>query len=173
MLRWLLNITFVLFLLLSLLTAGLWAFSAQYCISWEFIDEDMASALSTDPGRIIYCRGTSEGARWHCDVSRMDTDMSAGLLKTLRCGLEKVESFEVSQTSEELWVSLPIGWFWIGTTFCAGLLGAYLLLRRRTEKQKQNRIRSGLCPKCAYDLRANKDRCPECGTPIGQPDYWK
>ena len=35
-----------------------------------------------------------------------------------------------------------------------------LLLIRRLRA----RLRSGLCVKCGFDLRASKDRCPECGT---------
>jgi len=40
-------------------------------------------------------------------------------------------------------------------------LQSFLLARRRLHRLKHN-----LCPTCAYDLRASKDRCPECGSPI-------
>ena len=37
----------------------------------------------------------------------------------------------------------------------------------RKRRLRRWRLR-GLCPTCAYDLRASKDRCPECGSPVPQ-----
>jgi hypothetical protein len=35
-----------------------------------------------------------------------------------------------------------------------------------SKMQKLHRRRDGLCRECGYDLRASRERCPECGTPI-------
>ena len=41
-----------------------------------------------------------------------------------------------------------------------------LVLRALIRSRRQYRRAKGLCPRCAYDLRFSRDRCPECGTPV-------
>ncbi len=52
-----------------------------------------------------------------------------------------------------------LGWF-VGAVPGA-VLGLILFARHETKLDRKKR---GLCLKCGYDLRASKNRCPECGT---------
>ncbi len=70
-----------------------------------------------------------------------------------------------------LWETFPLDclaiWLWFR-------LPVYVSLARKAiEKSKQrraeDRLARGLCPVCAYDLRATPNRCPECGTVIHPP----
>jgi len=54
-------------------------------------------------------------------------------------------------------VNIP---FWL-LAMAVGCLGVWLFRKIRSAHPQ-----AGLCPTCSYDLRASKDRCPECGSPI-------
>ncbi len=55
--------------------------------------------------------------------------------------------------------------FWMLVLASAALpFRGILAIQRRWVRRRRQRM--GLCPQCAYDLRASKDRCPECGTEI-------
>ena len=61
--------------------------------------------------------------------------------------------------SGSLWFSLPL---WIPTL----LFAAYPAYRLLPFHRRRKRKKLGLCVKCGFDLRASKDRCPECGLPL-------
>ena len=54
---------------------------------------------------------------------------------------------------------------WMPAIVCmSALLWLYLPIHRCRKRKKL-----GLCVKCGYDLRASKDRCPECGACFENP----
>lgn len=70
-------------------------------------------------------------------------------------------------------IAVPIVYFLILT----GLLPAWqisaMAMRARREaqqRQKEAAILSGICPRCGYDLRASPERCPECGSAVGEKE---
>jgi hypothetical protein len=58
-------------------------------------------------------------------------------------------------------------WAGVLLLFAATLVGSIGSLRLRRHLRRRARRRSGLCPACGYDRRAQHagDPCPECGTP--------
>ncbi len=65
------------------------------------------------------------------------------------------DRFILSFRGRTLFIRLPL---WIPVLcFCFPLYLSLPFHRRRKRKKL------GLCVKCGYDLRASKDRCPECG----------
>jgi hypothetical protein len=59
---------------------------------------------------------------------------------------------------------IPLG-FLFNTLFYAGVL--WMIFAAPPALRRRRRIRLGLCPKCAYDLRgmpSDSSTCPECGT---------
>ena len=48
------------------------------------------------------------------------------------------------------------------------VIPAWVFTGYRAGRRRQERIRSGFCANCAYDLRGsqNSDKCPECGDEI-------
>jgi hypothetical protein len=56
-------------------------------------------------------------------------------------------------------VAIP---FWAITALTLLPWGGWCV-RRAAARRAFRRVSAGLCPRCAYDLRATPDHCPECG----------
>ena len=67
--------------------------------------------------------------------------------------------FQIPQGRRVLYVGVP---FWAITTL-AFLPWIGWCVRRVFAYRVRRRVYAGLCPHCAYDLRATPDHCPECG----------
>jgi hypothetical protein len=90
-------------------------------------------------------------------VSR-ETDFSNGHFKLIETRITIAPHVHTT----DAYIIIAI-YFWpvlVGTL----ILPFVWLLVAATPGRKPKPGKEGLCRKCGYDLRASKDRCPECGT---------
>ena len=74
------------------------------------------------------------------------------------------EQLADGNTATYWFVRIPYWWFAV----LFALLYILSLRKHVRMARRQDRLRRGLCPACGYDLRASKEKCPECGTAIAQ-----
>ena len=140
-----------------LLSAGLWGVSylnvAVYRVAlpWHLCVWATRGSLDITDSKFsqddITSLGLSNGYAWEC-----------GSLRTLTVGWHWGPRYSSDKQMFSLYIPLYL------PVLLFGVWPAWLLLpfHRRRKRKKL-----GLCLKCGYDLRASKDRCPECGTQFG------
>lgn len=116
-----------------------------------------------------------KGQSWDVGASGGNSGVWEPRLKILGvgCGTYRMDGQQWCQTPVRgvtmIWSSLGAPyWMWVLLTATLPVIyfGSAFLKARRLKIRR----RDGLCLNCGYDLRASKERCPECGTPVATTD---
>jgi hypothetical protein len=91
----------------------------------------------------------------YCLAALLAVQFPLGVVQTIRALQDDPPPFQNN------FISL----FPVGGWLCP-LIGTAIVVYDRRRIRREGREDSGACLHCGYDLRASKERCPECGTPI-------
>jgi hypothetical protein len=166
MIRRLFTIASGISLLLCVATVALWVRSYRIGEEWLWMDrsdgstDNHANKIRSGNGRILFVRFQS---------SWMGKGVYHFVLTTT-----KITDPAQQPVAGNL---LGVYWLWQARKHVHGCLMPYGVIVLATtvvpvlkladgKHLKKSNSRPGRCSNCGYDLRASKERCPECGTPI-------
>jgi hypothetical protein len=119
--------------------------------------EQLATSVST-----WYC--VDSAAKIECDS--LDDFSGCG---PLWCGFGLVDFDPPQPNTERKLIYWHLREFAVPSWFCVACPLVCFASWLRAKRAGTAHREPGFCHKCGYDLRASKDRCPECGTPIPPP----
>jgi hypothetical protein len=137
-----------------------WVYSAHgYVVVWLFVDD-----CSGHPAGFYGLRYRRDDVAWPGnDLLLLDPDFGDTLISRERGGFAWYEWRKAGGGIHQAQAVVPC---WCLAATMALLPLGWTTLQWRSRVRGRRRKRLGLCLGCGYDLRASKDRCPECGTPI-------
>ena len=171
MLRHLLSFSLAFFLLLFLAVCGLWTYSYWHADGICWINGKTTYGLIAFDGRLWLIRSVYEPSHEPFAQGWAHVSMPPGYFRELQQLIRRNLSgrscsgagfwLAVGTVANDEYVNFLIPcWLPALLSFLWPAHRTWLLWRQC------HRRRCGLCPTCSYDLRASKDKCPECGTPI-------
>ncbi len=137
-----------------LLSVGLWGLS---CVGVHH-ERYSTNALRFERVELVagYLAASSEQVSWN-PVSMPPISWAWGEDVMVLGASPWLPSMQWSARTKSILVPLWIPGILFGLVFSV----SYVPFHHRRKRKKL-----GLCLKCGYDLRASKDRCPECGSTI-------
>ena len=180
--RRLLAVFSVLSLILCAAMVGLWVRSYSVFDSLCYIDDRHLEVarrceLFSTQGTVGVCSFTYDGGMGTLPGEPLEDSVPGRRWRLMRTA-SKLYSFdlELIRSRDEGRYFLGFGryadsrlgtWIIFIPDWCLILCTLLLTAGSRWARCKSARKKAlGLCPSCGYDLRANPDRCPECGRPI-------
>jgi hypothetical protein len=141
-------------------------------ITWHFSD-DQPTTVQFDDGSPRLYFSTERGPRpvsplrwWHSGSNSEPSRDFLGWTYESRTDIRPIKGADkliVAKLREQSrFLRIP----WWSVSLALALLPAFWLRAFLRRARQRRRERLGHCGHCGYDLRASKNRCPECGTAV-------
>ena len=173
-LRWTRRTVLVILTLLCIVTAALWVRSYWWADSLMLGGQDRPNRVfSSVPARLYFTSINgclySERFHWYSDklTGKFDDYSPSDWFGFAVWSDSITLKIHPGMAPMSEWGLRMPYWFPILLTGSLPSLGLVLVIRGRRRERRWGV--EGRCRQCGYDLRASKDRCPECGTEIVHP----